>query len=196
MFLLINTSYSPYSLSVLHATGHIDSCFIEQSSSLINSLCIKLDDLVQGQDHLRQLESLVFVSGPASYTGTRIGASLVEAILTKVPSIPVINVTLFDLICYQIKPTEKSSVAIKGFGQYYYGATCQWLDSRSIINDLCLVKKEALAQFGTLADLPSSQEQITLAFQYAKDHCMRQEKCADQAEPCYITTKRFLESEG
>ena len=195
MFLLVNTSYSPCSFSLVCNKNIALSRFVEQSSSLINSLLVELEDLMNEADLVpEQLEAIVFISGPASYTGTRLGAAIVEGLLTKAPLVPVINLTLFDLICLKIQPKYPVNLAIKGFGQYYYGASCHWLNEQSYIDKLCLVKKKVLTSFGDLIELPTAQEQIPLASKLAAKLIASPDWREDHAEPCYVTTESFWKS--
>ncbi len=118
-FLAVDTS-SRY-LTVIAVKGdkvalrHLDDCAMKHSCVLMDEI-----DKAFSQADLTPAECDFFcaVTGPGSFTGIRIGVSAVKGFAVGTGK-PMLSLTSFDLIAYNIKDEKFYTVIDAGRGKYY-----------------------------------------------------------------------------
>ncbi|MDE6597323.1 MAG: tRNA (adenosine(37)-N6)-threonylcarbamoyltransferase complex dimerization subunit type 1 TsaB [Clostridia bacterium] len=154
-FLAVDTS-SRY-LSVLAVKGekrtlrHIPECAMKHSVILMDEVdkAFKEVDLTP-----RECDFFAAVTGPGSFTGIRIGVSTVKGFALAADK-PMLSITSFDLIAYNVNSENFYVVIDAAHGHYY---VCGYGADKSVTLEPCYMDGEKVAALGAplygFEDLP------------------------------------------
>jgi len=146
MLLAIDTCGSTGSITLARREGeHISVLgMVELAGKTYSAMLVpRLRELLEAhQVKLQQIEAIVVVNGPGSFTGVRVGVSAVKG-LAEVFATPIIAVSRLQVLAQKAKTAYASLDA--GRGEFYFG-------DYSALDDEAATSREALLSLSELQD--------------------------------------------
>lgn len=195
-FLAIDTS-SRYLTVVAQKGGktvvrHLADCAMRHSVILMDEI-----DAALTEADLRAEECDFFaaVTGPGSFTGIRIGIASAKGFALAAGK-PLLGVTSFDLIAYNVK-NERFAVVIDAAHSYYY--VCGYGKDKNVISEPAYMSGEAVKNLGLplygFEDLPlDNYSKLDIKNCLYPAICRSESKLSDNIEALYVRKSQAEEA--
>lgn len=195
-FLGIDTS-SRYLTVVAQKGGktvvrHLADCAMRHSVILMDEI-----DAALNEAGLRAEECDFFaaVTGPGSFTGIRIGIASAKGFALAAGK-PLLGVTSFDLIAYNVK-NERFAVVIDAAHSYYY--VCGYNKDKNVISEPAYLSGEAVKNLGLplygFEDLPfDNYLKLDIKNCLHPAICRNESKLSDNIEALYVRKSQAEEA--
>ena len=147
--LAIDTSTTHSSCAVMDNNNIVGDFSINQSMSHNEILLVMVDEMLKKLNiDIEDIDLFVAVTGPGSFTGIRIGVTVVKALAMALNK-PIVSVNTLEALAFGVFSDKKKIPLIDARGERVYYGVYEGVNNQNIIPPALLTIDELLEEFST-----------------------------------------------